>query len=62
MVLRNVSLVCAVADNCVVGMEGLAPPLLRHKTTVLCRKQKLRTQIYDLLLDLDTCLTPEAQN
>ena len=31
MVLRNVSLVCAVADNCVVGMEGLAPPLLRRK-------------------------------
>ena len=47
---------------CVAGGEGLAPPLLRHKTTVLCRKQKLQTQIYDLLLDLDTCLTPEAQN
>ena len=40
MVLRNVSLVCAVADNCVVGMEGLAPPLLRRKTMVLCRKQE----------------------
>ena len=39
-ILRNVSLVCAVADNCVVGMEGLAPPLLRRKTMVLCRKQE----------------------
>ena len=40
MVLHDVSLVCAVADNCVVGMEGLAPLLLRRKTMVLCRKQE----------------------
>ena len=40
MVLRNVSLLCAVADNCVVGMARLAPPLLRRKTVVLCRKQE----------------------
>ena len=38
MVLRNVILVCALADSCVVGMGGLAPPLLRRKTMVLCRK------------------------
>ena len=44
------------------GRGWLAPPFLRHKATVLCRKQKLWTQIYDLLLDHDTCLTPEAQN
>ena len=37
-------------------------PLLRHKTKVLCRKQKLWTQMYDLVLGLDTCLGPEARN
>ena len=31
-VLRDVSLVCAVAGNCVVGMGGLAPSLPRRKT------------------------------
>ena len=38
------------------------PAFLRHKTKVLCRKQKLWTHIYYLLLDLDTCLTPAAKN
>ena len=38
-VLRNVNLVCAVVDKCVVGMGGLVPPRPRRKTMVLCRKQ-----------------------
>ena len=42
--------------------RGLPPLLMRHKTTVVCCKQKLWTQIDHLLLDLDTCLTPEAKN
>ena len=37
--LRNVSLVYAVSDNCVVGMGELVPPFPRSKTMVLCRKQ-----------------------
>ena len=34
---RNVNLVWAVPRFCVVGGGGLAPPLLRHKTTVFRR-------------------------
>ena len=45
MVLRNVSLVCAVVDNCVVGMEGLAPPLPKRKTMVLWRKQEFMSAV-----------------
>ena len=37
-------------------------PLLRHKAKILCRKQKLWTQVCASLLDLDICPTPEAQN
>ena len=47
---------------CVASGEGLAPPLLQHKTTVVCPKQSIWRLINDLLLDLNTCLTPEAQN
>ena len=42
------------------GHEGggaCAPPAAGSS-----RKQELWTQKYDPLLDLDTCLTPEAQN
>ena len=39
VVLRNVNLVCAIVENCVVGMGALAPPLLRHKTMVLFRRR-----------------------
>ena len=35
--LRNVNLVHAVLGFCVAGEGGLAPHLLRHKTTVLRR-------------------------
>ena len=46
--LRIVNLVWAVPWFCVAGGEGVAPPLLRHKPTVLCRKQSsgARSNIY----------------
>ena len=38
MALRNVNLVCGVVESGVMGMEGLAPPLVRHETMVLRRR------------------------
>ena len=46
----------------VAGGGGCLHPLLQHKTAASCRKQQLWTRIYHSLLDLDTCLTPEAGN
>ena len=46
-----------------MSQEGGAmpqPPATQSRCVV--SQKKLWTQIYDLLLDLDACLTPEAQN
>ena len=41
-VSRNVAIVCAIVDNCVAGMGGVAPPLPRRKTGLLKRSQALQ--------------------
>ena len=58
--LRNVYLVWAVPGFCVAGVGGLAPTLLRHETTVLCRKQSSGAKfiIYYALSHLSWISTP----